>query len=193
MITKTCTKCNNTYPCNSDYFHKSKQHKFGYKNICKNCCSKYMKSYNLNQPKYKSNKTTRDYINKYRQTIKGDISHKISVAKRSYKFQHYNKVSDSRLTLTTDQFMSICDYFNWSCAYCGKDLSKPTISMVKRFSHGGDLEFNNVVCSCSECNKHKLSKTKHEFFEGCFEDWYKSYKYFSQDRYEIILNHITKG
>lgn len=188
MIYKTCSKCNISYPCNSDYFHKSKEHKYGYKNICKSCVSTYMKLYKIHNTKPSEYKY--QYINKYRETLKGSISHKISTTKRSYRFQNRYGNIENRLTLTTNEFLDIyLNVFDMKCAYCGEYIPKPTISMVKRFSHGGDLEYNNVVCSCYECAKNKIYKTSHEDFRT----WYKKYKYFSQDRYETILNHITKG
>lgn len=185
MVYKTCSKCNISYPCTSDYFHKSKEHKYGYKNICKSCVSLYMQKYKIENPKPSDYKL--DYITKYRDSLKGSISHKLSCTKRSYKFQN-NLASNNRLTLTTNQFMSICDKFNWCCAYCGKPLSKPTISMVERFSHGYNLEYHNVVCSCHECNKLKLSKTSHT----SFDQWYTNYKHFDFDRFDAILAHIKK-
>lgn len=144
-----------------------------------------MKSYKIQNPKPSEYKY--EYINKYRETLKGNISHKISTTKRSYRFQNYYTNIEDRLTLTTDQFLNIyLNVFHMSCAYCGGYIPKPTISMIKRFSHGGNFEYNNVVSSCYKCNKNKLYRTSHDDFHT----WYSNYKYFSEERYKTILNHI---
>lgn len=186
MSIKICNSCSKIYPATTEYFHKSKNNLYGLKNKCKTCCSiDNKKYYSANVPKKNYWENTRTY----RKTRKGDISHRLSAIKHSYKFQNRN-LEGKRITITTNEFISICEHFRWNCAYCGTSLlkEKPVISMVKRFSHGGDLKIENVVCSCSKCNKEKLAKTK------CigFERWYKSYQFYSEHRHKVIIEHIKE-
>lgn len=190
MITKTCNTCLKTLPATTDYFHKSKNHKYNLKNTCRWCCSKKMHIYNSNRLKTTESKKQHDKnVQAYRNTIRGRASLRISCIKRSARY--YNKVPNSRLTLTTEEFMRILHIFEMKCAYCGISISETELvpSMIVRFSHGGSLNYQNTVISCSKCNKHKLSQTSHK----SFEQWYKSQPFYSQDRYNKILNHTKES
>lgn len=50
------------------------------------------------------------------------------------------------------------------CQYCGKKLkdSKATLDHLLPKSRGGKLTFNNVVCSCYDCNLKKGNRTPDE-------------------------------
>lgn len=133
-----------------------------------------------NNPKYQ-----RTYMSKYINSFYGKYSIKISNIKRSTKSK--NNTPNSKLTLTTDEFIQILEFFNFECAYCGQTNIELIPSLITRFSHGGALEFNNVVCSCSYCNNSKLNKRKLSF-----QQWYSLQPFYSQERYYKILQHITK-
>lgn len=187
MITKVCSHCGKRFPCTDEFFHKSKDHSGQHKNICRNCVSAYMKKYYKAKPKKNMYSDQRkSYIDKYRNTFKGDMSSKIACIKRSAKF--HNHVPSNRLTLTIDEFMDIAIKFNYKCAYCNTPYNLVP-SMIVRFSHNGSLSKNNTVISCSKCNKHKLSQTSHK----SFEDWYKSQPFYSQERYNKIINHTKES
>ena len=49
-MTKSCIKCEILKDLND--FHKRKISKDGYKNICKLCCKKYDKEWNINNNEY---------------------------------------------------------------------------------------------------------------------------------------------
>lgn len=48
---------------------------------------------------------------------------------------------------------------NYTCGYCGKHISKPTIDHVLPKSLGGKDTFENTVTSCKICNNKKGNKT----------------------------------
>lgn len=45
MNSKTCTKCNTTYPATTEYFYKQKASKYGLHSNCKVCRKQYKKQY----------------------------------------------------------------------------------------------------------------------------------------------------
>ena len=131
-------------------------------------------------------KYQREYMNKYINAYYGYYSTKISNIKRSAKVN--NDIPKSRLTLTTDEFLEILEKFSFACCYCGQTNIELVPSMIVRFSHNGSLSRSNTVPSCSKCNRHKLSQTSHK----SFEKWYKSQPFYSQERYNKIINHIKR-
>lgn len=187
MLIKVCNVCLKSFPATTEYFHVSKNHKYNLKNTCKNCCSQYAKMYNAN--KRKSNEFKQKHnlnVKAYRNTYKGNISFKISCIKRSARF--HNKVNNNRLTLTTDEFIQIIEKFSHKCSYCGQTNVELIPSMIVRFSHNGNLCKTNTVASCHKCHVLKLQQTKCK----SFEQWYQSQPFYSQERYNKILNHIKR-
>ena len=53
---------------------------------------------------------------------------------------------------------------NFECQYCGRALSgrDATLDHVIPRSQGGTTSWENVVCSCSACNRKKGGRTPHE-------------------------------
>lgn len=53
---------------------------------------------------------------------------------------------------------------NYTCQYCGRDLSRQeaTIDHVTPKSRGGGFEWTNLVTSCNECNQKKGGRTPKE-------------------------------
>ena len=49
MNTRTCTKCNKTFPATIEFFRAEKRTKVGLQSICKICQNKYNSEYNKNQ------------------------------------------------------------------------------------------------------------------------------------------------
>ena len=86
---KRCSKCGELKPCTSEYFHRAKKEKWGYKTRCKECGKKY---YNENKENilekrkkyYNDNKEeVLEKCKKYREEHKEEINKK--------KKQHYNE------------------------------------------------------------------------------------------------------
>lgn len=177
MITKICSKCNKTLPCNSNYFHKSKEHKGGYKNICKSCVSEYMYNY------YQDNKITVDKRRTpYKDTYKAKLSSRITCMKRSAKFYYEPRNHD----LTTEQFINLTLTYK-SCMCCGSDDNNLIPMLYKKLNHGAAITLNNTLCVCESC---KRDYYKRKIIS--FDTWYCKSPIFNQDRYNTILNHIKK-
>lgn len=60
MQTKICTKCKKEFPATTEFFHKSKQGRFGLHSWCKNCYRVYGKKYQQDRRKTKG-KVVRAY------------------------------------------------------------------------------------------------------------------------------------
>jgi len=48
------------------------------------------------------------------------------------------------------------------CQYCGKSEGPMTVDHVIPRSLGGDDEWQNLVCACSDCNNRKGNRTPHQ-------------------------------
>jgi len=50
------------------------------------------------------------------------------------------------------------------CQYCGKKFQRPELNLdhVKPRSRGGETTWENIVCSCIECNRRKGGRTPKE-------------------------------
>ena len=70
------------------------------------------------------------------------------VPKRQVRFSRYNIYARDKCT----------------CQYCGRKLPRYELNLdhVIPRSRGGTSTWENVVCSCQECNRHKGGKTPHE-------------------------------
>lgn len=85
-------------------------------------------------------------------------------------------------TLTASQWAETKAYFNDRCAYCGKKL-KLTQDHFEPLSKAGAYTQNNIIPACTVCNS---SKNDRDFME-----WYPTYKYFSEERADTIINYIN--
>lgn len=48
---------------------------------------------------------------------------------------------------------------NYICQYCGKKAHPPTIDHVVPKNQNGEHAWENVVCACERCNRHKAGRT----------------------------------
>jgi 5-methylcytosine-specific restriction endonuclease McrA len=101
----------------------------------------------------------------------------------------YKKYWNKRRTLkkmlpndfTIEQWKKCKQYFDYKCAYCGKE-SKLTQDHFIPLSKGGEYTINNIVCACVSCN---ASKQDRNFF-----DWYPMQEHYSKSRERKILNYL---
>ena len=80
---------------------------------------------------------------------------------------------------------SIFESWEWRCAYCDKDLDEKsaTIDHILPKFKGGHNVKSNMICSCSKCNRSKVSVL--------LEDWYNpSNSYYSEERLGKIKHWI---
>lgn len=85
-------------------------------------------------------------------------------------------------TLTKKQWGEIKSHFKNKCAYCGEFLPLTQDHFVP-LSSGGEYTINNIIPACVGCN---CSKNKF-----AFNDWYPSFKHYSESRERKILNFLN--
>lgn len=81
------------------------------------------------------------------------------------------------------------EYFDDSCAYCGIKEEEHRILYNQRLHkdhiiHDGSNGIDNCVPACRKCNCSKSDRP--------FEEWYKEREYFSDKRYNKILEWLDK-
>jgi len=74
--------------------------------------------------------------------------------KKAYQVQRRSKIKNLITDLTTSQWDEIKSFYNYCCAYCGKE-TKLTIDHVIPIAKGGHHTANNVVPACLSCNSSK--------------------------------------
>lgn len=79
-------------------------------------------------------------------------SHRMRAARRSAPGHHTHK-----------QWLSRIDQLGWKCFHCGKDLTPETITKdhYQPLAKGGSNNVENLVPSCSPCNKVKGHRWPH--------------------------------
>jgi len=68
---------------------------------------------------------------------------------------------------TTEEFLMLCEKYQWVCVYCGCDLDEKSVTedhMIP-LSKGGSDNISNIAPSCSFCNGSKNNKTAEEFMK----------------------------
>lgn len=124
----------------------------------------------------------------YREANKEHISkHKREYAKEnrpSCNINNHNYRARSRKllhTLTEEQWRSVVNIFENTCAYCGEE--KPLAQEhFYPMLHGGDYTVSNIICACKRCNGSKGAKS--------FFDWYPKQPYYSKSREKKILSYL---
>lgn len=153
-MVKTCSKCNEVK--NIEHFRQRANG--GYYSICKVCENIKNKEYRKNNP---------ETINKLR------VIHENR--RRSIK----NNLSNN---FTTKQWKECKDYFNNSCAYCGREMKNLTQDHFIPVSKGGTYSKENIIPACRSCNCKKHNKN--------FYEWYKSYEHYSLSRLNKIETYL---
>ena len=77
---------------------------------------------------------------------------------------------------------SIKDKWKHKCAYC-ESTEYLTIDHIVPQSKGGSDFLTNVLCCCRRCNN---SKSHTDWIE-----WYSSQDFFTEERYDVIINWIN--
>jgi len=80
--------------------------------------------------------------------------------------------------LTQEEWKSIQEYFDNSCAYCGKQVDVFEQEHVIPVSKGGYYVASNIICACKNCNTSKSNAD--------MESWYRSQPFFSESRLKKI-------
>ena len=126
------------------------------------------------QKKYRKDNAEhyKQHYREYYKTPKG----RASIIKSSQKRRALKKSTIA--TLTTEQWQESLDFFENSCAYCGKKTEKLQQEHVIPVNLKGGYTRTNIIPSCQPCNS---SKQKREF-----EPWYKVQPFFSLERLKKI-------
>ena len=77
-------------------------------------------------------------------------------------------------------FRAVHDRDHWTCAYCGRSVSKrppsdallATVDHIVPVSRGGESSWLNLVSACKECNNRKADRTPEEAGMGLRFDPY---------------------
>jgi 5-methylcytosine-specific restriction endonuclease McrA len=84
-------------------------------------------------------------------------------------------------TLTIEQWHETMGYFDGKCCYCGKAHTMTQDHFIPLSLDGG-YTVDNILPCCLSCNSSKTNKT--------FEEWYPTYKYYSEKRKKKIVAFI---
>lgn len=177
---KTCTKCGETFPATSEYFHKHPKQSSGLHPRCKVCRKKertdrykisgekereQMRNYAIiNSQKavyrmsnWKKNnpQKTRDHNKKYRQNHKEQS--RVNVNNRRAR------VYGAKGTHTKQDIENILIYQCGRCFYCGKPMFTYHVDHFIPLSKGGANSPDNLVLACQFCNDSKGSKLPEEW------------------------------
>lgn len=160
IITKTCTKCNNTY--NLEFFYKDTTRKDGRGLWCKNCCIKQKKSYYDRHRVELAEKSKIYYSLHKRETVRSD------------KYKDILGLVVGRLTVV--RFVETRDWSNyWECrCECGNLVVEKRSSLTRR-------KKPVMSCGCLRADSRKaidFSKRKHKlpYGEAGFNKLYRSYQ-----------------
>jgi hypothetical protein len=196
---KLCTKCEEWFPCNEDYFYKNKLNKNdGFFPYCKECAKK--KTIEQRDPDrvYELNKlyrTTRPHTIEARKR-----SNKKRVENGKYKewqinnpekLKGYNLYRElhKKHEITDEEWEGCKNYFNYRCAYCDLPIEEHLVKYNGKLingdfhrehvNHDGANDISNCIPSCKYCNGQKHN------FE--FNDWYnENNSKFTKDRFDKI-------
>jgi len=89
---------------------------------------------------------------------------------------HKHKNMDIDSSFTLDQWVETLEYFDNSCAYCGKTVELTQDHFIP-VSKGGKYIKGNVIPACLFCNVDKGTKTDSEFVR-----WYSRQLFYSKSR-----------
>jgi len=84
---------------------------------------------------------------------------------------------------TAEEFEAVKEFFDYSCAYCGKQVAL-TVDHVVPLASGGSNNIENIVPACLSCN---CSKGSREMLS-----WYTKQSFFSPERLSKIRYYIEE-
>lgn len=99
-----------------------------------------------------------------------------------YRQKYLSQKKQLEATLTKEQWEQIKIDFNYSCAYCGKELPLEQEHFIA-LSKSGEFTTNNIIPACRSCN---ASKNNKDFFK-----WYPQQDCYSKQREKKILSYLN--
>ena len=122
----------------------------------------------------------RDTVAEYnRQYVKGHLDYFVQA-------EHKRNALKRQLphTLTLQEWEEIKVEFDYKCAYCGKPLRRFTQDHIIPLTAGGGYTRANIIPACKSCNSSKHTTP--------LEEWYRRQSFFSEERYQRILEHLQE-
>lgn len=196
------------FPCTEDYFYKSKMNSIdGLHPWCKECSRRKAVIHKANNVEYykQKDKERYDADKEYRKKLsqKFDLLNpgRKKEIRDTYMKKHPEKQTEYRLRrepknhkISKKEWDDCQKYFDYKCAYCGLPLSEHWTKYKGIFrlsgfhkEHNNDKganDLSNCVPSCESCNSKK--------WKFPFEEWYRNYPHFSQERYGKIIKWLTE-
>lgn len=185
---KRCSKCGQSKPATSEYFHRTERGLYGLKSICKTCQSEYSRNRNANPDiKIRSHllgkewrKNNREkvcakgkrYYHKHAEKIRAKAKLTGKEIRKRYNDKHPGNNSKTRARRAkADGFHTSADVIlqlksqKAKCWWCGKKLKgkKYHVDHIIPLSRGGTNWPNNIVISCPFCNLSKGNKLPSEW------------------------------
>jgi endogenous inhibitor of DNA gyrase (YacG/DUF329 family) len=102
--------------------------------------------------------------------------------RKSKELETYLKNCKKSNDLTDKEWEECKKFFDFKCAYCGKETDKLEQEHFIPQNIGGLLTKNNIIPSCKGCN---CSKNNDNVLK-----WYKSQSFFSKERLLKILVYL---
>lgn len=100
---------------------------------------------------------------------------------RVYRLRYKAKAESDMLEYS--DWLICLDYFNDSCAYCGRRTYRFHGDHVIPISKGGKTVKDNIICTCPQCN---LSKK-----DNNMEYWFRNQDFFTEKRLAKIIKFIV--
>ena len=172
---KKCTKCGEEKELSSEYWHRRKSSKDGYKGQCKECVKEYGKQYRKDNAE-----EIAEYSKQYDKQYRADNAEELAEYRKKYYQSEQGRKSIARAnqlrrarinslpdTLTTEEYEENLDHFDYKCAYCECELTPDNHHMehvypISRGIYGTTKE--NCIPSCESCNSSKHAKTLAEWY-----------------------------
>lgn len=167
----------------------------GFRAYCKKCANqKAHKNYMMHRDailtrkkqydqdhKEKIDNYNREYYRAHSKEIKSRVKRWVKQNPDRAKDNHVFTTQRRRFQtndFTIAQWIFCKEYFDYQCAYCGKQLKRPTQDHVVSAENGGENTASNVLPSCGKCNSSKGPKM--------LADWYPEQPFYSQERQDRI-------
>jgi len=202
-MNKKCTKCGIEKPLTTEYYHRCKKGKYGFKEACKICRNYLTREYKkINRGKLEKENVQKQYYKKKKEKIllnaKKRYLENSDIYKRRSKIylQTKNGKENKRISrqkrdaierevlhsMTLGQWKVCLENFGHKCAYCGSDNGTIEQDHFIPLSKGGEYTIKNIIPACSKCNRNK--------YTSLFFEWYPKQIFYSKTREQRILNYL---
>lgn len=181
MDQKRCPRCKQTKPTSE--FGKDRRNKDGLNLYCRSCKKQYndeQKSYRLTY--YKNyhqahREEEREYSSAYRK------NHPENCRKLCANYRA--AVNKNKGTISTVDMICCLEFFHYECAYSGVPLTDGYhLDHITPVSKRGENNIHNIVPCLPIINLQKATRD--------FETWYPQQSFYSEERYNKILEWIKK-